>query len=513
MKSFFEKYKYKIKTLDQILSLRKLEKKKFVMCHGNFDVVHLGHIRHLTYAKDFGEVLLVSITADSKIVKGATRPHVPQELRALNLAALEIVDFVIIDYHSTPISNLTKIKPEFYVKGFEYERGLISTKTFEEKNTVEKYGGKMHFSPGDLVLSSTHLINKNKPNIDIEKLALALNAYSIDLETIKKKLLDSKKIKIHVVGDTIIDKYTNTNFIGYNAKTPTPSVSYFNENKYLGGAGVVSLHFKFGGAETIFTTVTGNDRNKDFVKKILEKHKVKLNLIEDDLRPTTEKNLIIADNYRMLKIDKVVNSPISVEISEFIKNKITNLKADAVVFSDFKHGLFNKNNIKDFCKCIPKKSLKVADSQVASRWGNIADFINFDLITPNEKECRFAVGDQDANLSEISRLLYKKSQFKNLILKLGSKGIFAVSKKLNKTAGALALPSFVETLVDPVGAGDSLLAYSVIAYLRTKCFVSSIIIGNLAAAIECENEGNRPVELKEVIKRLDLLSKKIKQIL
>ena len=215
----------------------------------------------------------------------------------------------------------------------------------------------------------------------------------------------------------------------------------------------------------------------------------------------------------MLKIDKVESSPISSEISEIIKKKINLIKVDAVIFSDFRHGIFNGNNINEFCKSIPKNSLKVADSQVASRWGNITDFVNFDLITPNEKECRFAVGDQDANLSQISTQLYKKSQFKHLILKLGSKGIFAVSKKLNKTGGALAIPSFVENLVDAVGAGDSLLAYAVITYLKTKCIVSSLIVGNLAAAIECENEGNKPVELKEVLKRLDVFAKKIEQIL
>ena len=229
MKNFLEKYKYKIKSLDEILFLRKLNKKRFVMCHGNFDIVHLGHIRHLTYAKKFGDILLVTITADSKIIKGANRPHVPHDLRALNLAALEIVDFVTIDHNSTPILNLKKIKPEFYVKGLEYAKSSFSSKTLEEKKTVTQYGGKMYFSPGDLVLSSTNLINKNKPNIDLEKIAFAINAYSIDLNELKKKLTNNKKIKIHVIGDIIIDKYINTKLIGYNAKTPTPSALYINE--------------------------------------------------------------------------------------------------------------------------------------------------------------------------------------------------------------------------------------------------------------------------------------------
>ena len=72
------------------------------MCHGNFDVVHPGHIRHLLYAKSKADILIVSITADRFIKKGMYRPHIPQNLRALNLAALEVVDFVIIDEKPKP---------------------------------------------------------------------------------------------------------------------------------------------------------------------------------------------------------------------------------------------------------------------------------------------------------------------------------------------------------------------------------------------------------------------------
>jgi rfaE bifunctional protein kinase chain/domain len=517
MKSFLKKYDHKIKTVwevKKIIANLKV-KAKVVMCHGNFDVVHLGHIRHLTYAKKFGSLLVVSITADAKIIKGLNRPHVPGILRALNLAALEIVDYVIIDNNSTPIKNLEIIKPNHFVKGIEYlgtkKNQKMSQKTYEEKRTVEKYGGKIIFSPGDLVLSSTKIINNNKPNIDIEKIIYAVKTYSIDFEKIKKKLLEKKKIKIHVIGDLIIDKYTNTELIGYNAKTPTPSAMFVDEKKYVGGAGVVSLHFALSGAEIKFTTVVGKDQNALFAKKILLKNNVECNFITDELRHTTEKNVFITDSYRILKIDKVTNTPVSPEIQGYIEKEIKQTSCDAIIFSDFRHGIFNQKNILNYTKNINSKILKIADSQVASRWGNISDFKNFDLITPNEKECRFAVADQDSNLSEISRQLYENTKFKNLILKLGVRGVFAVSKKkLMKTGGALSFPSFVENLVDPVGAGDSMLAYAVITFLKSKCLASSILVGSIAAAIQCENNGNKPVILKDLISRLDKLSKQLK---
>jgi len=114
--SLIERYRHKIKTAEE---LRKIlgdppRKKKVIMCHGVFDVVHPGHIRHLLYAKSKAETLIASLTADRYIDKGKYRPHVPQELRAANLAAFELVDYVVIDPNPTPIENLRIIRPDFF---------------------------------------------------------------------------------------------------------------------------------------------------------------------------------------------------------------------------------------------------------------------------------------------------------------------------------------------------------------------------------------------------------------
>ena len=75
------------------------------MCHGTFDVVHPGHIRHLLYAKTKAKILIASLTSDDHINKSNMRPYVPEDLRAQNLAALEMVNYVIIDKNPTPLKN------------------------------------------------------------------------------------------------------------------------------------------------------------------------------------------------------------------------------------------------------------------------------------------------------------------------------------------------------------------------------------------------------------------------
>src|SRR4026208_141285 len=74
---------------------------RVIMCHGTFDLVHPGHIRHLIYAKSKADILITSLTSDVHIQKANFRPFVPEDLRAMNLAALEVVDFVVIDENPT----------------------------------------------------------------------------------------------------------------------------------------------------------------------------------------------------------------------------------------------------------------------------------------------------------------------------------------------------------------------------------------------------------------------------
>ena len=81
--------KYKNKIINKRNLLKKIgsfpRKKKVVMCHGVFAVVHPGHIRHLAFAKSKGDILVASLTSDKFVTKGRYRPHIPENLRALNL--------------------------------------------------------------------------------------------------------------------------------------------------------------------------------------------------------------------------------------------------------------------------------------------------------------------------------------------------------------------------------------------------------------------------------------------
>ena len=97
-------------------------KKKIVMCHGVFDILHLGHIKHFEEAKSLGDILIISVTSNKYVNKGFERPYFDLKTRMETLSSLSCVDYVIASDFPTAERNLNLIKPSFYVKGPDYKK-------------------------------------------------------------------------------------------------------------------------------------------------------------------------------------------------------------------------------------------------------------------------------------------------------------------------------------------------------------------------------------------------------
>ena len=143
-------------TLDEL----KGQGNKIVHCHGVFDLIHIGHVRYLEEAKEFGDILLVTITEDKNVKKGPNRPAFTETLRAEALAALEIVDYVAINKWETAVETINLLKPDFYVKGPDYKdpKNDLTGKIDDEAQAVENVGGEIRFTSG-ITFSSTNLLN------------------------------------------------------------------------------------------------------------------------------------------------------------------------------------------------------------------------------------------------------------------------------------------------------------------------------------------------------------------
>jgi rfaE bifunctional protein kinase chain/domain len=502
----------KLKTREELLEAigPRPRDKKVIMCHGTFDLVHPGHVRHLLYAKTKADVLVASLTCDSHIIKDSYRPFVPQDLRAMNLAALEAVDYVIIDNDPTPLENIRAIQPDYFAKGYEYTDGKVPQRTRDEMNVLAEYGGEIIFTPGDIVFSSSKFIETSPPKLAGDKLHMLMESEGVSFGDLRSAVKAFPGTRVHVLGDTIVDSYVYCQPISSgSAKSPTLAVAFENQIDYAGGAAVVAKHLRAAGADVVFSTLLGDDANKDFVVSDLEQWGIDCRPVIDKTRCTTNKNVYIAKNHRLLKFDRVDNRPINGGTLEAFTREITESSADVFVFSDFHHGVFHRQSIPQLTEAIPRGKLRVADSQVASRWGNILEFQDFDLITPNEREARFALGDQDSVVRPLALDLYRKSNCKLLILKLGDRGTISYRENSVEVRAFFTLDSFATSVVDPVGAGDALLAYSTLVLAGKQGPVVASIIGSIAAGLACGADGNCPVEPDGILERIDQLEKEV----
>jgi bifunctional ADP-heptose synthase (sugar kinase/adenylyltransferase) len=375
---------------------------------------------------------------------------------------------------------------------------------------LSAFGGEMIFTPGDIVYSSSKVIEAEPPSLQLEKLLTLMDMARLSFDSLRRSLDGFAGKRVHVIGDTIVDSLTECAMIGGQTKTPTLSVLFQEKKDFIGGAGIVAQHISAAGADVVFSTVLGDDPYKKFVLQGLKKAGVQVKAIVDPTRPTNNKNAIVAGGYRLLKVDTLDNRSITDDICAQLSTALRETSTDAIVFSDFRHGIFNRRTIPELMAAIPAGVFKVADSQVASRWGNITDFKDFDLVTPNEREARFALADQDSGVRALADLICDRAASKTVMLKMGDRGVLTRRQASGDDAASLffVVDSFVDRVVDAVGAGDALLAYATLTLMTTGCPVTATIIGSLAAAVECESDGNRPVGPGDVRMRIDAVERR-----
>jgi len=167
--SEFDRIREKIMSLSDLAEVTqrlKLQGKRIVLCHGAFDLLHPGHLRHLSSARKHGDILLVTVTSDKYVKKGPGRPVFNEQQRAEMLASLAFTDYVsIIDFPGA-VECIKALKPHFYVKGPDY-RDKEKDKTgkiYLEESAIESVGGRLIFTE-DITLSSTLLIRKNSVSV------------------------------------------------------------------------------------------------------------------------------------------------------------------------------------------------------------------------------------------------------------------------------------------------------------------------------------------------------------
>lgn len=488
----------KIKTFEEMeLILERLRQagSRIIQCHGVFDLLHVGHIRHFREAKARGECLVVTVTPDRFVNKGPGRPAFTERLRLEALAALSDIDYVILNRDPDAVSAIRLLRPHFYVKGVEYQNHAedVTGKISEEERAVKEVGGAIHYTD-DIVFSSSSLLNRyfdSTPPEVTEFMAKIKAEYTT--ADLLKKIEGLSNLNVLVIGDAIIDEYQYAESLGQTGKGLHMVARCLEKEVFLGGALIVANHIaEFAKGVTLATA--------------LGKECPYLNLIRNHLAPNVKaefaylqetttlikKRYVLKDGKTLTKLFETYSGhedPLSEDQTDrFIKLlKEKGGGYDLVLVCDFGNGFTNQRLIDAIGDVRSFLALNTQTNSGNRGYNVITNYHRADYISLNEPELRLAAHDRTSSLEGIASDISQIMQCKTLSVTRGVRGLLCHSAPET----FLHLPPFATHSIDRIGAGDSYFSLSALCFAKGYAPLISSFVGSVAAAMSIQVVGNQ----------------------
>ena len=480
-----------------------------VQCHGVFDLLHIGHIRHFQQAKRNGQILVVTVTPDRFVNKGPHRPVFTEALRAEAIASLDGVDYVAINKWPTAVEAIGLIRPDVYAKGSDYadaasdHTGGITL----ERRAVEAVGGRLVFTD-EITFSSSTLLNQH-----MSIFAPEVNDYleqfrqKFSVEDVTGFVTRARSLRVLVVGEAIIDEYQYCETLGKSGKEPILAAQFIRSEKFIGGALAVANHVASCCSNVRLVTMIGSeDSHEDLIQKNLSPDVVPEFLVMDGA-PTLVKRRFI-ETYPFQKLfevyvmDEQAAKRRSPDLCAALKRVVS--EVDVVLAADYGHGMISRHAVDLLCdqaKCLAVNAQVNAGNHgfnTVSKYGR-ADFISL-----SEKEIRLETRDPGGDLRKIVERVSAGLGCSRLLVTRGAKGSLCYSRD----EGFFETPGFALRTVDRVGAGDAVFAIgSICAALRAPIEIIGFI-GNAVGSEAVNIVGNqRFIERAPLIKHMEALLK------
>jgi rfaE bifunctional protein nucleotidyltransferase chain/domain len=487
----------KIKSMEELGALTRQARQAgetVVLCHGVFDLLHMGHVRHLEAAHCEGTRLAVTLTADRFVNKGPNRPVFPEQLRAEMVAAIQYVDWVAINHGPSAEPVLNTLQPSVYVKGSDYRdpEEDITGKIAAERAAVEAHGGKIVFTD-DITFSSSNLINRYF-NVYQPELANYLETVREGggLERLCGAIDKISDFKVLVVGDAIIDEYQYVTPLGKSPKENMIATLYQNREIFAGGAIATANHVaSFCKQVDIVTCLGETESYEDLIRSTL-KLNVTLNVVMRPSAPTTRKTRFV-ESYSMRKLFEVYSmddtplaGPPRAELHQILNDRLGDY--DAVIVNDFGHGMLRGDTLDLLAAKSRFLGVNAQSNSANLGYNFITRYPRADYLCIDSAEAHLAAGDKHLDLTEIVQdRLPEAVNCSRIIVTRGKYG--CLTRDADGTS--VGVPALTSTIVDTVGAGDAFFAITAPMVAGGAKMSDIGFIGNAAGALKVGIVGHR----------------------
>lgn len=486
----------KLKTMDELAdicaSLRS-QGKKIVHCHGVFDLLHIGHLRHFEEAKRYGDILIVTLTPDVWVNKGPHRPAFPQDTRAELLANLDCIDYVAINRWPTAVETIQLLRPHFFAKGSEYREtdkdvtGYISA----EEQAVRAIGSQLVFTE-DVVFSSSTLINRHLSRFSSECAEFLRNFASRHAAADVLRLLDQARgLKVLVIGETIIDEYHYCQTLGKAGKEPILALRYDSSEKFAGGNLAVANHVaSFCDDIRLVSYLGDEDSQEEFIRSRLNPH-VSADFYHMPAAPTIVKRRFI-ERYPFQKMFEIyVMKDYDGDSSEGVRFRETLQKIlpgfDLVIVTDYGHGMLDDRAIDLLCSGARFLAVNTQSNAGNHGFNTISRYPRADYVCLSEYEIRLETRQRRQEIRQILHNVAEKLNCRRIMVTQGNLGLLCYTRG----EGFVRVPAFTSHFTDRVGAGDAVFAITSLLMPHDAPAELMALVGNAVGAMAVEIIGNR----------------------
>ena len=470
--------------------------RKVVLCHGVFDIVHPGHIAHLEAAAALGDILVVSITSAPHVKRGPGRPAFGDADRLRALAALQVVDHVIIAPGGTAIGIIDLVRPGVYCKGKEYAEHAadVTGQIREEVDRVEHWGGEVRYVSG-VVYSSTKLVNEHLGGLrpDVRRYAgRVVEGHSID--EIVEMVRGLSRLRVTVIGDVIIDEYNRVNVQGLTAKGRCVAARFQSQEQHAGGALAIARHLTAVAGEVRMLSVMGDEPQfEELIQRHVAGSGVDLELHQIPGRKTVLKRRYVEQQGARDDFSKLFSVNILDDESldaashrRFLQRLERHMSdTDLVVVADYGHGLLDEAARAIVQEQAPVLALNVQTNSANFGYNLFTGYERADTFCLDEQELRLAYADRTGEPQLLLGRLAAHLSSKQGWLTLGSRGSVGLEQGREDWAPALTLH-----VKDTTGAGDAFFGLASLAYAGGLPLSIGSLLGNLGGAMAANVVGN-----------------------
>lgn len=442
----------KVVPFDQLPDLRRrFRDQRIVQCHGAFDLIHVGHLTHFEEARALGDMLVVSITADQYITKKRSVTFTEQ-YRARQVAALEIVDYVVIVEEETSLSAIEALQPDVYVKGPEYANLVLdkSGNTYEEMQTLERYGGRMHFTKGETYSSTklSHFLlaapaaSQDNPLLQNDRVRFKdISSLGFKLEDLKLFLAKVGPLRVCVVGETIVDEWVDVSVTTLSTQSRCVAGVETARIRQIGGVGIIALHLaNFVHQVDCFTNALTGDLPPN------------IHVTRMSASPLIETRFVDRENGHPLFKTK------SIALVDVERDRLPDFDAyDLVLIADFGHGLLDAAALNERI-AEARTAYVAAMAQVnSSNYGyNLPmKYIGADYYSLNRTEAELCLHQRGLTLHDLAERSASLLAAPSISVTDGGDGAMAMVD-----GECATIPSLSTSVVDTIGCGDAYFALS-----------------------------------------------------